>query len=185
MSAQIIKLPTAATPRIPAEHPARTVAATVRQMPTETSRNARARRCRRDAWWCAQALTNYWRARMDFHSALNGAQRWGLADASSYPEVDGDEWTELVEKWRAAIVEQMLTPAPDQGAVAWKRAKLGAEQWKYTGAKRERLERAIEADVEWLAAHPTRKSIAAKRPARERSSPGPIEQPVLHDLAEK
>jgi hypothetical protein len=30
--------------------------------------------------------------------------------------------------------------------------------------KPERLQHAIEADIEWLEAHPTRKSIAASRP---------------------
>jgi hypothetical protein len=43
----------------------------------------------------------------------------------------------------------------------------GRENYRYTGVKPERLQRAIEADVEWLEAHPTRKSIAASRQGKK------------------
>ena len=69
----------------------------------------------------------------------------------------------LVELWRAALVKQLLTPAPDLGAVTWKRTQLADEQYKHVGVKRERIELAIAADAEWLAAHPTKRSIAASR----------------------
>jgi len=52
--------------------------------------------------------------------------------------------------WRAALVQQMLTPAPDVAAVLWKRAKLRAEGWRHTDVKPERLQRAIDADVDGL-----------------------------------
>jgi hypothetical protein len=41
-----------------------------------------------------------------------------------------------------------------------------AGQYRYAAekVKPERLQHAIEADIEWLEAHPTRKSIAASRP---------------------
>jgi hypothetical protein len=47
--------------------------------------------------------------------------------------------------------------------------------------KPERLQRSIDDDVEWLTAHPTRKSQNAMK-----ERPATIEEkPVLHDLAEK
>jgi hypothetical protein len=61
----------------------------------------------------------------------------------------------------------MLTPPPDVAGVNWKRAQLQAENYRYTDVKPERLQRAIEADVEWLEAHPTRKSIAASRQGKK------------------
>lgn len=73
----------------------------------------------------------------------------------------------LIDLWRAALVKQMLTPAPDAAAVLWKRTQLGAGQHRYTDVKLERLQRAIDADVEWLKAHPSRKSIAASRQVKK------------------
>jgi hypothetical protein len=61
----------------------------------------------------------------------------------------------------------MLTPAPDIAAVAWKHVQLRAEECRYTDVKLERLQRAIDFDVEWLKAHPSHKSIAASRQARK------------------
>jgi hypothetical protein len=129
---------------------------------TDTCRNQRLRLSRRDVWWAAGRLTAYWRARMDWHNALSSAQTHGIADANSYPKCDDDRQA-LVDLWRDALVKQMLTPAPDVAAIAWKRAQLRAENYRYSGVKPERLQSAIDADVEWLEAHPTRKSIAASR----------------------
>ena len=69
--------------------------------------------------------------------------------------------------WREALVKQMLTPAPDVAAINWKRTQIRAAQYRHIGVKSERLQRAIDADVEWLEAHPTRKSIAASRQAKK------------------
>ncbi|MGY2903669.1 hypothetical protein [Bradyrhizobium sp. URHC0002] len=62
----------------------------------------------------------------------------------------------LVDLWRAALVAQMLPPAFDVAGAASSRT-----------VKPERLQRAIEADIEWLEAHPTRKSIAASRQGKK------------------
>ena len=43
--------------------------------------------------------------------------------------------------------------------------QMRGRQLRHTGVKPERLQYAIDADVEWLEAHPTRKSIAASRQA--------------------
>jgi hypothetical protein len=135
---------------------------------TESCRNHRLRQARRDVWWQASQLTDYLRARMDWHSALSTAQSWNVPGANSYPRCKDDENRIAdVSAWRVALVQQMLTPAPDVAAVNWKRIQLRGGQYRYVGVKPERLQRAIDADVEWLAAHPSRKSIAASRQAKK------------------
>jgi hypothetical protein len=52
---------------------------------TDTCRNQRLRLSRRDAWWVARRSTDYWRARLDWHTALGLAQEYNVADANSYP----------------------------------------------------------------------------------------------------
>jgi hypothetical protein len=137
---------------------------------TETCRNHRLRLARRDAWWAARRLTEYWRARLDWNSALGLAQQYNIADANSYPRSEHSDHYELVGVWRTALVKQMLTPAPDVAAVAWKRTQLRGGQYRYTDVKPERLQCAIDADVEWLEAHPSKKSIAASRQAKDRQT---------------
>src|SRR3954471_11849470 len=48
---------------------------------TETAKNSRIGIARRDAWWHAGRVTDYWRARMDWQSALSTAQRHGIGDS--------------------------------------------------------------------------------------------------------
>lgn len=55
-------------------------------------------------------------------------------------------------------MKQLLTPAPNVAAVVWKRAKLGARDFSHLPTKRERVERMIDDDVAFLAAHPVRQS---------------------------
>jgi hypothetical protein len=95
------------------------------------------------------------------------AQTWHVADTNTHAKSDHKERWMLVDLWRAALVKRLLTPAPDVGAVTWKWPQLAGEQYKHVGVKRERIELAIAADAEWLAAHPTRRSIAASRQSAE------------------
>jgi hypothetical protein len=64
----------------------------------------------------------------------------------------------MVSKWRAALVAQLLTPAPDARSVTWKQAALAKGDHRYTDVKPERIERAIADDLAFLAAHPVRRS---------------------------
>jgi hypothetical protein len=132
---------------------------------TDTCRNQRLRLGRREAWWQADRLTDFQRARMDWHSALACAQSWNVPGAKLYPECkDNDAGRgEEVSRWRAALMAQMLTPAPTVGDVEWKRTQLRGGQHKFTDIPEKKLQAAIDADVAWLKAHPTRKSIAASR----------------------
>jgi hypothetical protein len=134
---------------------------------TETCKNQRLRDARRDRWWAASRLTAYWRGRMDWHSALQCAQTHGVADSDRFPAAEDEDWMTLVTAWRTSLVKQLLTPAPDVGAVTWKRTQLAGEQYAHVGVKRERIERAIADDVAFLEAHPTRRSIAASRQFKE------------------
>ncbi len=134
---------------------------------TETCKNARLREGRKLAWGCADAARAYWRGRFDFESALSHAQSRGIAEGKLHPVVDRDERMMIVDKWRAAIAAQLLTPAPDVAAITWKRTALRGGQHEYTDVTTERIERAIADDVAFLAAHPTRKSIAALRQSKE------------------
>ncbi|HWX13299.1 MAG TPA: hypothetical protein VNY06_00220 [Methylocella sp.] len=82
---------------------------------TETCKNQRLRDARRDVWRHASALTSYWRARLDWHTALSCAQDRGIADADRLPPADNESRMALVDTWRAALVKQLPTPAPDAG----------------------------------------------------------------------
>ena len=61
----------------------------------------------------------------------------------------------LVDRWREALVKQLLTPAPDLMSVTWKKAALAQGQYRYVGVSDQRIERAI-ADLAFLTAHPAR-----------------------------
>jgi hypothetical protein len=102
-------------------------------------------------------VTDYWRARLDWHDALGHAQKRGSADSGSFPPVADDRFS-LVETWREAVVKQLLTPAPDGAAVAWKSAKLAGRGFDQLPTKAERVERVIADDLAFLAAHPVRQS---------------------------
>jgi hypothetical protein len=123
---------------------------------TETARNSRIRIARRDAWWHADRVADYWRARFDWHGALEVAQEYGIADSASFPSAENENRFGLVDKWREAVAKKLLTPAPDLGAITWKRAKLKSSDFPHLPVKKERVERAIADDVAFLEAHPTR-----------------------------
>jgi len=123
-----------------------------------TAQNGRLRKTRYEAWLMAEAATRYWRTRLDFYDALSRVQRNGMSEGRSHPAVDLEDRHALVEKWRAAFVRQLLTPASDAASVAWKQNALSRGKYQHTGLKPERLERAIADDLEFLAAHPVRRS---------------------------
>jgi hypothetical protein len=80
---------------------------------TETAKNSRIRIKRRDAWWHADRMMDYWRARLDWQCALEIAQQYGIADSDSFPSAKNEDRFWLVDKWREAVGKKLLTPAPD------------------------------------------------------------------------
>jgi len=125
---------------------------------TETAKNSRIRIARRDAWWHADRVIGYWRARLDWCRALELSQKYGIADSASFPSAENESPYGLVDKWREAVAKKLLTPAPDLAAITWKRAKLASSDFPYVPVKKERVEQAIADDVPFLAAHPSRRS---------------------------
>lgn len=127
---------------------------------TETAKNGRLRKQRRDGWCAAEARTRYWSARMKLHSAIESASQWGAFPKGVLEEehdYDGDGWMLLVRTFRSALAQQLLTPAWRSADVAWKRKALAAREHRYTDLTDEQIERAIQQDVEFLAAHPARR----------------------------
>jgi hypothetical protein len=106
---------------------------------TETCKNSRLRLTRRDAWWRAERVTDYWRARLDWHSALEIAHLHEIADSASLPLPGKESRFDLVDKWREAVVKQLLTPAPDGAAVTWKRAQLAGRRFSQLPTKQSGL----------------------------------------------
>jgi hypothetical protein len=123
-----------------------------------TAVNSDLRKERRNDWRAAEALTRYWRARFEFESA---ASMPGLARSPEGRKFyqEQEQWPhDSVAKWRGALMAQLLTPAPDTGAIKWKRATLEAGQHKHTDTNPERIKRSIADDEAWLAAHPTKRT---------------------------
>ena len=55
---------------------------------TETAKNLRIRIARRNAWWYADRVAGYWRARLDWQCALQLAQKHKIGDSGSFPTRD-------------------------------------------------------------------------------------------------
>lgn len=122
---------------------------------TVTEKNYRLRLGRREIWRTAEAATRYWKAKIEFDSACETAQERGIQDSLA---LSTDDRMINVRKWRQAVVNQLLTPAPDAASLTWKRQAFAQGEHEHIGTKPKRIERAIADDVEWLAAHPFRRS---------------------------
>jgi hypothetical protein len=139
-----------------------------------TCKSIRLRKKRRDAWRAVDAVKGYWRARLDLNDAVDRVQRCDAPEGRDHPAVTPDDRWPLMKSFRKALVEQLLTPAPDLAAVSWKKATLAKGQHRYVDCadlrsallggqhtKAEQLgrliERAIADDEAFLAAHPTRR----------------------------
>ncbi len=125
---------------------------------TETAKNLRERERRADDWRKAERATRYWDLKKDYDDAWINAADDGIVAAPKPGDVDTRDAN--VRKWRQAQLAQMLTPAPTVAAVTWKRHAFASGQWQHIGADRKKIERAIEFDAAWLAAHPSRRPKA-------------------------
>jgi hypothetical protein len=125
---------------------------------TETCKNFRLRQQRRDDWCRADAVREYWKAAREMDSAIHRVQQHELPEGDLHKLlVPGSCWP-IIAKYRAAIMAQLLTPAPTALEIEWKRAAFKRGDHKYTDVKPERIERAIADDLAFLAAHPVRRS---------------------------
>jgi hypothetical protein len=136
---------------------------------TATHANTLARDRRKDAWGIAEVVTRYWRARIDMNDAAACAQREGLPEGQNHPSLDFDGRMALVARWREAKAAQLLTPAPKAAAVLWKKAELKSRCFSYLRVDPGKVERAIEADEAFLAAHPVWQTRSPEATAHRRA----------------
>jgi hypothetical protein len=118
----------------------------------------RLRKQRYDMWRKADAATRYWHAMMDLQQAILIGQANGIVETSRHPMETFGNRDPLLENYRKALVEQLLTPAPIAAAVKWKQSALAQGQYKYTDVKKEQIEKAIADDLAFLAAHAPRRT---------------------------
>ena len=85
-----------------------------------------------------------------------------MEEARGRYEVSHDGRWAFVNKYREALGEQLLTPAPNVASVNWKRQQLSKPCIPYIGVEKELVEKAIADDIAFLDAHPTRNSRANK-----------------------
>jgi hypothetical protein len=122
-----------------------------------TCKNQRIRQQLHVNWRKAYALRNYWRASFEMSGAISSVQRHNMPEGDLHPQRNPDDHWSILAKYRAAIVQQLLTPASTAAEITWKRAAFKAGQHRHTDVKPERIERAIADDVEFLKAHPSRR----------------------------
>jgi hypothetical protein len=123
-----------------------------------TAINSDLRKERQEIWRMAEVATSYWKKRLDFHGTLQSVQELGMPEGRNHPTATQEDRNPLLDSWRAALVKQLLTPAPDANSVKWKQATFAGGQHKYTDSNPKKIERAIADDLAWLAAHPTRRT---------------------------
>jgi hypothetical protein len=109
----------------------------------------------KDAWRKAEAVREYWRAKIDMESAVSSVQSFGLPEGQLDAAYSASDRYAYVDSWRAAIAKQMKTQSPDIGAVAWKKGKLSDYTFRDPAIQKE-CQRIIAADTKWLMDHPTR-----------------------------
>jgi hypothetical protein len=68
-----------------------------------------------------------------------------------------EQWLAARMLCQAAVVRQLLIPAPDRQAVAWKRRM--AKRWRFTGEEGAEVAAAIAADEQWFYEHRLRRSL--------------------------
>lgn len=111
------------------------------------------RRARNDAWRKADAKTKYLLAKWEMECARDLYRTLFYGDETCKAGWDG------IKAARQARAEQILTPAPDQAAVRWKK---NASKDRFLPIDNAKIERAIAEDEAWLAAHPAKRAHSVK-----------------------
>jgi hypothetical protein len=108
------------------------------------------RTARYEAWGKAGAAACFWKALADLDHALLVAQREKMPEALLYEPVEAGSagWHANIRAYQDATDRQLLTPAPNMGAVNWKQRR------KFSHLPRGRIERAIAEDLAWLRKYP-------------------------------
>jgi hypothetical protein len=101
------------------------------------------------------------------NNVISRVKNHKCAEGDLHPDTMPADFHQMVDFWRAAKRVLLLTPAPDQQAVAWKQRHLEGDKIKYLGIEAAGLKRAIAEDVTWLKAHPTRTKLLPKKRGRK------------------
>jgi hypothetical protein len=126
-----------------------------------TAKNECDRASRKQPWRMARLKTEFYYAYLKFATSLSFAQNCGVPETLLFAKMTLHDRGPIVDKYRAAVVEQLLTPAPDVEAVHWKR-RIIANDFAYVGDDKTAVEEAIAADVAFLKAHPARQGASKK-----------------------
>lgn len=133
----------------------------------DISLNEKLREFRKVAWRRAGAKVRFLRASLDMNDAANGAREYRLAISCDTLVLDEVERFNLVERWRRAVLEQLLTPAPTAGDLDWKRRRAAAlGEYDWVGATPKQVEKALADDETFLRSFPARSPIRAKSALR-------------------
>jgi hypothetical protein len=100
---------------------------------TDTCKNQRLRQTRYDDWRKADAMREYWRAFLKMNGAIERVQHHGLPEGDRHPQHEPKSHYALIHTYRAAIVAQLLTPAPTAREITWKRAVLDRAAFNILG----------------------------------------------------
>jgi hypothetical protein len=135
------------------------VSAVLEPLPDETlldtEYNFIVRSSRRKVWRRAVATTRYFKVALEYGNAADNYSH--VVEQNSIAGLlTNAHHTTLVKAYREAISRQILTPAPNIAAIAWKRAQRDG----YLPINQQEIEAAIAADERFLAAHPTRRARA-------------------------
>ena len=128
----------------------------------DTHHNTLLRRARRKEWRKASARTGYFRALLELKRAEYLYVRNVVRDSKRADRIFGRHREAVDRLLRDAEAMQILTPAPDQAALQWKRKVVAADEYLPLAAVE--IAAAIAADEAWLAAHPTKRSAEPVTP---------------------
>jgi hypothetical protein len=124
---------------------------------TDILTNERLRKERSRKWHAASAKAEVRRDMMDMHFKASIAQSYEFPEVAGHAPYDPAEYCRLLENWRVAQMELLLTPAPDVKSLMWKRQKVaGLNPYDWADVKPARVEKAIADDEAFLKAYPTR-----------------------------
>lgn len=121
--------------------------------------NEKLRDLRKDAWRRSATKVRFLRSQITLFDETKYAQQIGIAEARGFPIVDEVERFRLVENWRSALIDHLLTPAPTVADLAWKRQKAASlSPYDWVGATPEQVEKAVASDETFLRSFPARHS---------------------------
>jgi hypothetical protein len=94
------------------------------------------------------------------------AKKHDVKEARGYPETSGRAEMEILDAYRVAIGQQLLTPAHGMASVNWKR-----RHWREPCLEidEDSIAKAIAEDVAWLDSHPTGTSRSNKLRAKAKA----------------